>query len=99
MKNGPLDERLRSASHLTAYLSDDDGKTWRGGLVIDERNGVSYPDGFQSPDGMIHIIHDRERAKEREILMARFTEADIRAGKLISPNSQNKLMVSKATDW
>lgn len=96
VKNGPLNERLKGRSHMTAYLSEDDGKTWIGGLIIDERNGVSYPDGFQAPDGVIHILHDRERAKEREILMARFTEADIRAGSLVTPGSQVKMLVSKA---
>lgn len=96
VKNGPLDESLKKRAMMTAYLSDDDGKTWRGGLVIDERNGVSYPDGFQDPDGTIHIIHDRERAKEREILMARFTEADVLAGRFVDPQSRGKIVVHKA---
>lgn len=34
-------------SHLTAYLSRDDGATWEGGLLLDERFNISYPDGFQ----------------------------------------------------
>lgn len=96
VKNGPLDERLKSRSHLTAFLSDDDGKIWRGGLVIDERNGVSYPDGFQAPDGVIHIIHDHNRAADREILLAKFTEDDVLAGKFVSPGSQGKILVNKA---
>ena len=95
VKNGPLTERT-GRTLMTAYLTEDEGKTWKGGLVIDERNGVSYPDGFQAPDGSIQIIHDRERAKEREILMARFTEEDILAGKLVSPGSQTQMLVSKA---
>ncbi|MEZ0276430.1 MAG: exo-alpha-sialidase, partial [Roseimicrobium sp.] len=95
VKNGPLTERT-GRTLMTAYLTEDEGKTWKGGLVIDERNGVSYPDGFQAPDGTINIIHDRERGKEREILMARFTEEDILAGKLVSPGSQTKMLVSKA---
>jgi len=97
VKNGPLDQRLKSRSHMTAFLSEDDGKTWKGGLILDERNGVSYPDGFQSPDGVIHIVHDRGRGGDREILMHRVTEADILAGKLVSEGSQTKMMVSKAT--
>ena len=96
VKNGPLDQRLKSRSHMTAYLSDDEGKTWRGGLVIDERDGVSYPDGFQSPDGVIHIVHDRNRAKDREILLAQFTEADVLAGKFVTPGSCGKILVHKA---
>ncbi len=44
IKHGPIDSRT-SRSHLTAYVSKDDGKTWTGGLLLDERLGVSYPDG------------------------------------------------------
>ena len=29
---------------MTAYLSGDDGKTWGGGLLLDERERVTYPD-------------------------------------------------------
>lgn len=97
VKNGPLDERIKGRSHMTAFLSQDDGNHWLGGLILDERNGVSYPDGFQSPDGSIHIIHDHERSKEREIIMHRITEADILAGKVVTPGSQTKLLVNKAT--
>jgi len=38
-------------NRLKAFLSEDDGVTWKGGLMLDERLGVSYPDGFQAPDG------------------------------------------------
>jgi predicted neuraminidase len=96
VKNGPLTERLKKRSQMTAFVSDDEGQSWKGGLVIDERDGVSYPDGFQSPDGVIHIVHDRNRAVDREILMARFTEADVLAGRFVSPGSQGKILVSKA---
>lgn len=96
VKNGPLDQRLKSRSHMTAFLSEDDGKTWKGGLMLDERNGVSYPDGFQSPDGVINIVHDRGRANDREILLHQFTEADVLAQKLVTPASQLKILVNKA---
>ena len=72
-------------SLLTAWLSDDDGKTWRGGLMLDERTGVSYPDGFQAPDGTIYISWDRNRSTDGEILMARFTEEDVLAKALKGP--------------
>lgn len=104
VKHGAMDERTRGRSRLTASLSSDDGATWRGGLTLDEREGVSYPDGFQGPDGRIVISYDRQRWKEREILMAVFTEADILAGKVVSTGSRLKGMISKATgparvDW
>jgi hypothetical protein len=70
-------------SHLSAFLSADEGKSWYGRLLLDERAGVSYPDGFVHPDGRIFIQYDIHRA-HGEILMAVFTEADIEAGYNIS---------------
>jgi hypothetical protein len=96
VKNGPIDQRLKGRSRMMAFLSKDDGATWEGGLVIDERNGVSYPDGFQAPDGAVHILYDRERSKEREILMARFTEEDVFEAKFVRPGSRGGMLVNKA---
>jgi hypothetical protein len=95
VKHGPLDERT-GRSHLTAFLSDDDGKTWRGGLVLDERNGVSYPDGVQAEDGAITIIYDFDRLGEKYIHMAVFTEQDILAGECVSGEARLRVVVNKA---
>ena len=38
-----------------AYISQDDGKTWKGGLEIDGRADVSYPDAAQDENGNIYI--------------------------------------------
>jgi len=62
---------------LIAILSDDDGKSWYGNFSIDERFGVSYPDGFETPDGKIYVAYDRNR-QNGEFLFACFTEKDIR---------------------
>ena len=43
VKHGPLEKRT-GRSHLTACLSKDDGANWTGGLMLDERPGVSCPD-------------------------------------------------------
>lgn len=67
----------KSRSHMTAFLSKDDGKTWTDGLLLDVRPNVSYPDATQMPDGTIHVIYDRDRFTEREILLATFRESDI----------------------
>jgi predicted neuraminidase len=80
---------------LKAFLSEDDGKTWIGGLMLDERNGVSYPDGFQSPDGTLYISYDHNRNSDGEILLARFTEEDVLAGKLVGPKSKLPMLISK----
>lgn len=69
---------------LTAYVSLDDGESWTGGLPIDTRDAVSYPDAVQGPDGLIYLIYDRERSAEGEILLATFRESDAEAGELVS---------------
>jgi hypothetical protein len=97
VRHGRFDERTPTRSHLRAYLSSDEGATWQGGLLLDERDRVSYPDGFQAPDGTIHINYDRDRAGAREILMASFTEADVREGKFTSRNARPAMIVHKAT--
>ena len=96
VKNGPIDQDV-GRSRMTAFLSKDDGKTWEGGLLLDERHGVSYPDGDQTPNGMIHLTYDYSRTSAMEIYAVRITEADILAGKLVSPNSQLRVIVNKAT--
>lgn len=97
VKHGPLHKRT-GRSHLTAYLSRDDGATWGGGLLLDERSGVSYPDGEQARDGTIYIIYDHDRTGERAILMARLTEADVAAGELVGDRSSLRMGVSTPPD-
>ena len=62
---------------LRAFVSSDDGRTWDGGLLLDARTGVAYPDGDVGADGRIVVVYDHNRTAEKEILMARFTEADV----------------------
>lgn len=71
-------------SHLTAQLSTDDGKTWNEGLLLDSRKGVSYPDGVEDKDGTIWITYDHDRRGTGDILMAKFREEDVAAGKNVS---------------
>ena len=78
--------RRGGRSNLRAFISRDGGKTWSGGLQI-EPQACSYPDAYQTDDGAIHIVYDHERARAAELRYARITEADILAGKLVSPGS------------
>jgi predicted neuraminidase len=87
----------RQRSHLTAYLSEDDGATWKGGLLIDDRLVVSYPDSDQGADGTLYVIYDYNREQDREILLERFTEQDVLARRLVSPVSRLRLLVNRAT--
>jgi hypothetical protein len=97
IKHGRIDERTPHRSHLTAFLSEDDGQTWRGGLVLDDRTGISYPDGFQAPNGTIYIIYDHNRYTDAEILLARFREEDVFAGRWSSPGARQRVLVNRAT--
>lgn len=95
VRHGGVRERTTYRSKLTAYLSKDEGLTWQGGLSLDSRRGVSYPDGFQSKDGMIYISYDRNRSMDGEILMATFTEEDILKGTFQDPRSRKEVLISK----
>ena len=95
VKHGKTIDAHAGRSQLTAWLSDDDGNTWHGGLLLDERKGISYPDGVQSPDGTLYISYDRNRAADGEILLARFTEQDILAGRLVGPKSKLQMLISR----
>jgi hypothetical protein len=95
VKHGDAVDSHEGRSKLTAWLSEDDGATWKGGLMLDERKGVSYPDGFQAPDGTLYISYDRNRKTDGEVLMARFREDDVLAGKLVGPRSQLRMLISR----
>ena len=84
IRHGDPQTRTRKRSHLSAWLSDDDGASWKGGLMLDERAGVSYPPGFQAPDGTIYISYDYERTREGELYLNRFTEEDVLSGKIVT---------------
>lgn len=96
VKHGPLYQQT-GRSHLTAYVSQDDGASWLGGLMLDERDGVSYPDGQQDETGLIRIIYDYSRTGERLILMASFREEDVLTGRADSASVQLRQLVSQGT--
>ena len=83
-----------SRSRLTAYLSEDDGKTWKHSALMDERADISYPDAFEDRDGDIYVAYDRGRDTDREILMAVFAEKDIIAETFAGARAR-KLLISK----
>ena len=95
VKHGDQIDSHEGRVQLSAWLSDNDGESWEGGLVLDGRKGISYPDGFQAPDGSICISYDRNRSTDGEILMARFTEEDVLAKEFRGPRSKAKILISK----
>ena len=66
---------------MTAFLSEDGGKTWKYKLLLDPRQETSYPAGHITADGKIHVAFDYNRRSNREVVYACFTEDDIRNGK------------------
>ena len=94
------DSRQQSASckertRMTAFLSEDDGRSWKYSLVIDYGDS-SYPDAVQAEDGTIYLVHDRGRFSFREIVISRFDENDIISGTLSGDNSFVNQIISKA---
>lgn len=85
VKNGGLKEKLEKREKMMAFLSDDDGRTWKGGLMLWDRFYCSYPDGDQGADGTIYLVFDGNRfGKEREMYFSRFTVDDVLARRPVS---------------
>ena len=63
--------------------------------MLDERTGISYPGGFQAPDGSIYFSYGRNRAQDGEILFAKFTEDDVLAKSLLNPKSRLRVLISR----
>lgn len=61
---------------MAAYLSEDDGVTWKYKRVLDPRMHISYPD-VDFYDGKIYLVHDHDRVNDREILFYTFTEDEL----------------------
>ncbi len=89
-----------SRTYLVAELSEDDGETWKYRLLLDPGTpplrSVSYPDAVETPDGTLLIVYDCGRVTFKEIRMARITEEDIMAGKLVDYSSYLARIISKA---
>lgn len=95
IKHGDRVDAHQGRVQLSAWLSDDDGTSWQGGLVLDDRKGISYPDGFQAPNGTIYISYDRNRSTDGEILLARFREEDILAAKPVTDAMRLRQLISR----
>jgi len=94
VKNGPLDGD-KGRREMTAYLSDDDGATWQGGLVLTPGT-CAYPDGDQAPDGTIYVTWDNDRTGKQDLHLATFTEADVLAKKDVSGKVRLDGLISRA---
>ena len=82
VKHGGFGKVYASRKNLTALVSDDEGETWWGGLLLDGRDGCSYPDGQQLADGTVAVVSDFSRVSAREISFVRFDPDDVTAGRV-----------------
>ena len=88
-----MDAATPARTHLTAFLSSDDGLTWSGGLLLDERREVSYPDIAQAPNGEIYVYYDYNRVTDAAILFARFRDEDVETQKLVTQHASLKNVI------
>lgn len=80
VKNGKLDQRLFYVpDRMYAYLSDDEGETWYGGLKLDDRPDVVNPVVCAHGNGSIYIAYAYapEDAHAAEIRLVKTSEAEI----------------------
>ena len=64
--------------------------------MLDDRINVSYPDGMGGEDGFIYVMYDHERYLCGDVLLARFTEEDVAAGKIVTPGSRLQILVNSS---
>ena len=99
-------DSLSARHNITAWLSEDDGKTWPHKLLLDDRQidgfwGVSYPESAaeQGENGEIYIVYDAGRYTQKEIRLCIITEEDIKAGEPISQSAKMRLPVVKGGNF
>jgi predicted neuraminidase len=79
-------DTLEGRRQLTAYLSDDEGATWKWNRKLEnfekDKDSASYPSVIQAADGTIHCTYSykTQDVPGSSIKHARFNEDWIRAG-------------------
>ena len=100
---------LGDRKSLVASLSEDEGKTWKYNLKIDDRRSTTYPDVAFGEDGFMYIIYDVQRDNrqepdkddpfishaEKEVCFAKIKMEDILAGELVTEGSRLQNIISK----
>ncbi len=95
-------DSLTDRHNITAWLSEDDGKTWPHKILLDDRKidgfwGVSYPESAfeQGENGEIYVVYDAGRYTQKEIRLCILTEEDIKAGEPVSEYAKMRIPVVK----
>ena len=95
-----LEKHKTPRTRMTAYLSDDDGKTFPHKMLLCDDGQISYPSATLDKDGSIYIVYDQGRGVigQHTIFLSKITEEDILAGKLVKDESFLNHIVSRPSD-
>jgi hypothetical protein len=80
---------LRRTGDVHATLASDPS------IPEDERRHLGYGCGPRVLPYLLQDEYDRNRSTDGEILMARFTEADVLAGDCVHPRSRLRMTISR----
>lgn len=99
-KERHLEKHKTPRTRMTAYLSDDDGKTFQHRMLLCDEGQISYPSATLGKDGSIYLVYDQGRGEigQHTIFLSKITEADILAGKLVNEKSFLNNIVSRPSD-
>jgi hypothetical protein len=95
-----LQKHKTARTRMTAYLSEDDGKTFPHKMLLCDDGQISYPSAAIGKDGAIYIVYDQGRGTigQHTIFLSKITEEDVLAGKLIQDESFLNNIVSRPSD-
>lgn len=96
----PLVKHKTARTRMTAYLSDDDGKTFPHKMLLCDDGQISYPSVTLDKEGAMLIVYDQGRGTigQHTIFLSKITEEDILAGELTSDGSFLNTIVSRPSD-
>ncbi|QDS93941.1 hypothetical protein FF011L_27180 [Roseimaritima multifibrata] len=95
-----LDKNPTSRTRMTAFLSDDDGKTFPHKMLLSDDGQISYPSATVGKDGAIYIVYDQGRGVigQHAVFLSKITEEDILAGEVVNTESFLNNTVSRPSD-
>ncbi|WP_182866085.1 exo-alpha-sialidase [Rhodopirellula sp. JC639] len=95
-----LTKHKTARTRMTAYLSEDDGKTFPHKLLLCDDGQISYPSATLGKDGAIYIVYDQGRGTigQHTIFLSKISEADVLAGEIVDGDSFSNRIVSRPSD-
>lgn len=99
-KERELTNPKTARTRMTAYLSEDNGKTFPHRMLLCDDGQISYPSATLSKDGFIYIVYDQGRGVigQHTIFLSKITEEDILGGQLANRDSFLNRIVSRPSD-